>query len=589
MPSRGEEDAPAGPGRRLDLVLREAGALAIPYWRSAERWRARALLAVIVVLNLGIVGTSIIFIYWQKTFYNALEARDWDAFIASLLWWSYTPRDGVTIGFAPALALFVVFTGYELYLRQALQIRWRGWMTERYVGQWLSDRVYLQLARTDSGTDNPDQRIAEDIRLFVDNTLTLGLGLLRSSTSLFAFVWLLWRLSPPIVLAGVVVPGYLVWIALLYAALGTWVVHLAGRRLTPLNYLQQRAEADFRFSLMRVLEHVEGIAFHGGEAEQKRELGSRFATLVANWRAIMMVTKRLTFLTSGYAQVVLVFPLAVVAPAYFAGRTSLGGVFQTSNAFVQVQNALSWIVESYPALTGWFATVERLAGFRRSARRARGATGGATVTRGERDELDLANVQLTCPNGQSLLRDVQLRVSRGERLLIKGASGTGKSTLLRAIADIWPFGSGAIRRPAGVHLFLPHRPYMPLGTLKRAVCYPMNEADYSDLEVSSALADAGLGHLTPELATTDAWERRLSAGEQQRLVLARAFLIRPQWLFLDEATSSLDPAAEARLYSLLCERLRDTTVVSIAHRHDLARFHTRVVSIEEGVLRTTPT
>ena len=207
MPSRGEEDAPAGPGRRLDLVLREAGALAIPYWRSAERWRARALLAVIVVLNLGIVGTSIIFIYWQKTFYNALEARDWDAFIASLLWWSYTPRDGVTIGFAPALALFVVFTGYELYLRQALQIRWRGWMTERYVGQWLSDRVYLQLARTDSGTDNPDQRIAEDIRLFVDNTLTLGLGLLRSSTSLFAFVWLLWRLSPPIVLAGVVVPG----------------------------------------------------------------------------------------------------------------------------------------------------------------------------------------------------------------------------------------------------------------------------------------------------------------------------------------------------------------------------------------------
>lgn len=272
MPSRGEEDGTAAGGRRLDLVLRDAGSLALPYWRSAERWRARALLAVIIVLNLGIVGTSIVFIYWQKIFYNALEAKDWDAFIASLLWWSYTPRDGVTIGFAPALALFVLFTGYELYLRQALQIRWRRWMTEQYVGQWLSDRVYLQMALTDSGTDNPDQRIAEDIRLFVDNTLTLGLGLLRSSTSLFAFVWLLWRLSPPIVLAGVVVPGYLVWIALLYSAFGTWMVHLAGRRLTPLNYLQQRAEADFRFSLMRVLENVEGIAFHGGEAEQKREL-----------------------------------------------------------------------------------------------------------------------------------------------------------------------------------------------------------------------------------------------------------------------------------------------------------------------------
>ncbi len=572
--------------RRLNLGLRDAWSLALPYWQSDERWRACLLLAVIVALNIALVGTTILFTYWQRSFYNALGEKDWHGFLGSLLWWYYTPKDGFTLGFVPIAVIFVLATAYELYLRQALQIRWRRWITEQYVGDWLSDRAYFRMVLVDSGTDNPDQRISEDIRLFVDNTLTLGLGLIRSAMSLISFVLLLWILSEPIVLLGITIHGYLVWVALLYAAAGTWLTHLAGRQLTPLHFDQQKVEADFRFSLMRLLENVEGIAFHSGETEQKRELSHRFAAIAANWRGIMTVTRQLTFLTSGYAQIVLVFPLAVVAPAYFAGRMTLGGIFQVSNAFVQVQNALSWIVQSYSDLTIWFATVERLADFRRSVAKMRASREGPTVLENNGNQLDLTGLELTLPDGQNLLRGIDLRITAGERLLIQGPSGVGKSTLLRAIAGIWPFGSGTISRPAGRQLFMPQRPYMPLGTLKRAVCYPMSEPEFSDSEVTAALHAAGLGHLAPELSETDAWDRRLSGGEQQRLVLARSLLIRPDWLFMDESTSGLDPASEAFLYEVLRQRLPDTTLVTISHREGAVRFHSRIVHIEEGALRS---
>jgi putative ATP-binding cassette transporter len=383
----------------------------------------------------------------------------------------------------------------------------------------------------------------------VDNTLTLGLGVIRSVATLVSFVFLLWTLSGPIVLFGWTIHGYLVWTALVYAIVGTWLTHRVGRRLTPLHFVQQKAEADLRFSLMRLSQNVEAVAFHRGEAEQERELTGRFGEVVHNWRMIMTVTLGLTLLTTGYAQVMLVFPLAIVAPAYFAGRMPLGGIFQTSNAFVQVQDALSWVVRSYADITGWLATVERLSGFRQVVAAARQALPGPSVLPNARDAFELAGVDLRCPDGRDLLRGIDLQIARGERVLIQGPSGAGKSTLLRAIAGIWPFGDGVIRCASGRQLFVPQRPSMPLGTLKRIVCYPLHEGDVSDAAVEAVLDDVGLGHLAGGLTTIDAWDRRLSGGEQQRVAIARALLIRPEWLFLDEPTSGLDLDTESRVYA----------------------------------------
>lgn len=569
---------------RFDRGLRDAWSLAISYWQSEERWRARILLGAIISLNLILVGTTLLFTYWQGAFYNALGAKDWNGFLGSLFWWHRTPKDGFTLGFAPVLVIFVLATAYELYLRQALQIRWRRWMTDIYVGEWLSDSAYFRMALSDSGTDNPDQRIAEDIRLFVDNTLTLGLGLIRSAVSLALFVSLLWSLSGPLVVLGLNIHGYLVWIALLYATVGTWFAHVAGRELTPLHFVQQKAEADFRFSLMRLLENVEAIAFNRGEAEQEDELDQRFVSVVANWRAIMIVTKRLTFFTTGYAQIVLVFPLAVISPAYFAGRITLGGIFEASNAFVHVQDALSWVVQSYSDLTSWLATVERLSSFRRSIMTMRSTSGGPTIITSDSNALEVSGLNLELPSGRGLLWGVEIRLEKGERLLINGDSGAGKSTLLRAIAGIWPFGSGTIRRPPGTQLFMPQRPYMPLGSLKHAVCYPLSEDRFSDLEVVTALNDVSLGHLTSDLMMIDSWERRLSGGEQQRLTFARALLIQPDWLFLDESTSALDAAAEEQVYALILRRLPNATLMSIAHKREVAKFHTRTIWIKDGAV-----
>ena len=567
--------------RRLGPFLRDAWSLAAPYWRSEERSRARLLLAVIILLNLALVGMTVVLTYWQRAFYNTLEDKDWQGFISLLLWWR-SDENGFMPGFCLVAAAYIVIAVYALYLRQALQIRWRRWLTERYLAQWLADRAYYRIALTDPGTDNPDQRIAEDARYFVDNTLVLGLGLMRSVVSLFSFVFVLWSLSGPLAILGVTIPGYMVWVAILYSVAGTWLAHLIGRRLIQLNFLQEKVEADFRYNLVRVRENVEGIALYGGEADEHRGLSQRFRAVMENWWAIMVATKRLTFFTAGFSQVASVFPIVVAAPAYFAGSMPLGGLIQTSSAFGEVQGALSFFVDRYADLTNWRATVLRLTGFLAAVEEARAADRGLQTGPGA--ALALRDVTLALPDGRTLVSGANAEIAAGERVLITGASGSGKSTLFRAIAGIWPFGGGRVEQPPGRRLFLPQRPYIPLGTLKRAVCYPADEAAFSDAAAEAALADAGLAHLAPRLHETDAWDRRLSGGEQQRLALARALLLKPDWLFLDEATASLDPAAEERLYALLRERLPGTTLVSIAHRPRVAEFHDRVLRVSEGRL-----
>jgi len=568
----------------VTAALRDALSLAAPYWRGEDRVRAWLLLAGVIGLNLALVALNVVLSYWGREFFNALQERDGAAYWQLMVTWRMT-ETGMMPGFVSIGTAWVLVTVYQLYLRQALQIRWRAWVTERQLAAWLADRAYYRVALIGS-TDNPDQRIADDIRLFVDDSLTLGLGLLRSVVTLFSFVIVLWSLSGPLEVWGVSVPGYMVWAALLYAVAGTWLAHVIGRRLIGLNFAQQRAEADFRFALMRLRENAEGVALQGGEAVEQAGLLARFGALIGNWWSIMLATKQLTFFTSGYNQAAVVFPYLVAAPAYFAGRSQLGELTQTAGAFTEVQQALSWIVDNYRGITEWRATVERLTGFQEALEAARrSATLGVQVSRGAGPGLVLDDVSLALPDGRVLLEHADLTVAPGERVLIGGASGSGKSTLFRGLAGIWPHGSGVVELPQGARpLFLPQRTYLPLGTLRRALCYPGAVADCLDAEVRAVLEDVGLGGLADRLDETDAWAQRLSGGEQQRVAVARALLLKPDWLFLDEATASLDPESEARLYELLIERLPGAAIISIAHREAVARFHGRRVVLREATL-----
>lgn len=568
--------------RRIGPFLRDAWSLARPYWSSEERWRARGLLAAIIVLNLSLVGMTVVLTFWQRAFYNALEAKDGAAFTALLFTWQNTEEDGFLPSFTLVATLYIVIAVYALYLRQALEIRWRRWLTEIYLTQWLADRAYYRLALTDPKTDNPDQRISDDARMFVSQSLTLGLGLMRSVVTLGSFVLVLWSLSGPMTIFGVTIPGYMVWVALVYAVVGTAVAHWIGRPLIALNFNQQKVEADFRFALVRFRENVEGIALHGGEADEKRGLSRRFHALMENWWSIMTATKRLMLFSVGYQQVASVFPIVVAAPAYFAGRMPLGGLIQTSSAFGEVQQSLSWFVENYRELTEWRATVERLTGFTRAVAAARATDSGPVATTGSQDGIVIDDLTLSLPDGRTLLEHGSAAIAPGESVVISGASGSGKSTLFRAMAGIWPFGHGRVVMPAqGRRLFLPQRPYIPLGTLKRAVCYPDDEAGFTDAQVAEVLETAELAHLVPRLHDADSWDKRLSGGEQQRLALARALLLKPDWLFLDEATASLDPGAEERLHARLKERLPGTALISIAHRPAVADFHDRRLRVQD--------
>ena len=570
--------------RQLHGFLGDFWTIARPYWRSEERWPARGLLALVVFLNLALVGMSVLLSYWNREFFNALQEKRADAFWQLLFWWQPT-ESGPMPGFVFVAVLYILIAVYQLYLRQALQIRWRRWLTREYLQNWLADRAYYRIALTDPGTDNPDQRIAEDLRDFVDSTLALGLGLMRSVVTLFSFILVLWGLSGSFTLFGVEIPGYMVWVALIYSVLGTLLAHWIGRPLIRLNFNQQKVEADFRYALVRFRDNAEGIALHGGEADEQRGLAARFQSLIENWWAIMVATKRLTFFTAGFAQVAAVFPIVVASPAYFRGAIPLGGLTQTANAFGEVQGALSWVVDNYRELTSWRATVQRLVGFMAAIEAARAAArngDGVQARRQPGPDLRIEDVTLTLPDGRVLIEGASTRIAPGERVLVAGASGSGKSTLFRAIAGIWPFGRGRIAVPEGARvLFLPQRPYLPLGTLRRAVCYPLDAAEVPEAALQAALADAGLGHLAARLDAEESWDRRLSGGEQQRVALARALLVRPDWLFLDEATASLDPDGERAFYETLRAKLPGASIVSIAHSPAVAEHHARALRVKD--------
>ncbi len=569
--------------RRLLPFLRDAWQLSKPYFNSEERWSARLLLLAIIVLNLSLVGIDVLLNFWNGAFYDSLQDKDWTSFISLLFLGKFT--DTFLPGFCVLAAIYILIAVYKTYLNQWLQMRWRRWLTDRFIDDWLADRAYYRISLASGldalGTDNPDQRIADDLHSFTTETLSIGLDLLSTIVSLVSFVGILWALSGPMTVFGLAIPGYLVWVALLYALVGTFLTQLVGKPLAFLRFKQQRVEADFRFALARLRENTEGIALYGGEAAERAGISMRFGEVVALWYVIMRRLKFLNGLIAGYSQMASIFPIVVASPRYFSGAIPLGGLTRIASAFGRVQGAMSWFVDSYAALASWFATIERLATFKRAVQAARVAYEQGPRREASRGtDLELDGLTLRLPNGQTLVEGASLSIKPGEHVLVTGRSGSGKSTLFRAIAGIWPFGEGAVKRPAGSFQFLPQRAYLPLGTLRYAVCYPAKVSELDQSHVAEVLEQVSLGHLVPRLDAEEPWSQLLSGGEQQRLAIARALLVKPDWLFLDEATASLDPDAEQAMYSLLRAGLPHTTIVSIAHRTAVEGFHERRIVLQ---------
>ena len=551
---------------RTTGFLKAFWALTKPYWVSEQRAKGLTLLATVVGLALALVWLEVQFNYWNNDFYNTFEQRDQAEFFRQL-------------GKFGLLALgYIVTAVYRLYFMQMLQIEWRSWMTGRFLEDWMKGQAHYRMQLLDRGTDNPDQRIAEDLRLFVELTLSLSLGLMSAVVTLVTFIAILWTLSGAMEIFGVNVPGYMVWVALVYATLGTWLTHVIGRALIGLDFNQQRYEADFRFALVRLRENSEGVALYRGENEELGRFHERFANVIRNWWSLMRKQKQLGWFTSFYAQLAIIFPYIVVSPRFFSGAMPLGGIFQTASAFGQVQGSLSWFINAYTLFAQWKATVDRLIGFAASLDRVREE---AAQLDGDRVDapgasIALENLELNLPQGTPLLGATSIELKPGEHVLVTGPSGAGKSTFFRSMAGIWPYWKGRIRLPAGARLlFLPQKPYLPLGSLKHAVSYPDEAAKHADEEVKTALQAVGLPQLAGDLERTENWAQVLSGGEQQRLAFARALLNKPDWLFLDEATAALPEEAQDALYRLVKERLPNTTLVSVGHRASLAAHHDR--------------
>ena len=537
------------------------------YWHSQEKWKARGLLAGVIALTLGQVYMLVLLNGWNNDFYNALQQRAFESF------W---PLIGQFAGFA---FLHIIFAVYAVYVRQILEIKWRKWMTDKYLDRWLGHQTYyrLQVAGQDD-MDNPDQRIADDVNSFVNLTLGLFVGVLKQATSLVAFVVILWNLSGsldiPLGDTVLSVPGYMVFVTLIYSVVGTWLAHKVGRKLIRLNYDQQRFEADFRFSMVRVRENSESVAFYGGEKPELQNFRERFALVIGNFWGLMKRTKLLNFYVNGYAQIAIIVPVLMCAPQYFNGTMQLGGFMQTISAFGRVQDALSYFVESYDSIAQYVAVIRRLGGFAGHMEEAEALAPSFDFTKNTSNALQLWQMDIALPDGRQLAEKLSIAVPAGKRLLISGGSGAGKSTLLRAIAGIWPYGTGEISLPTGWRtMFLPQRPYLPLGSLRRAIYYPQPVLENTDDNLTGVLERFGLQNLAGQLDAVDDWSRILSLGEQQRLAFIRILLLRPDIVFLDESTSALDEPREAQAYEILHQLLPQMAVVSVGHRSSLLNCH----------------
>ena len=572
-------DRTSSPSARVSAwrALAHGWALAHPFWRAPGERRAWLLLATVIVLTLGTVWINVLFSNWNNRFYDTLQNHDLAGFWHQL---------GV---FGVLAATFIVAAVYRQYLQGLLSIQWRTWLTARLQQGWLHPGTAYRLGvRGEAALDNPDQRITEDARGFVSLCLELLLGLLNAVVTLVSFFGILWHLSGAVPLPigkGVSIPGYMVFVAIAYSLVGTWLVHRLGLPLVWLNGQQQKVEADFRYALVQVRDNAEAIALSRGEPAEDQRLRGHFGAIRANWLALIRATKRLTWFSAGYGQLANVFPVLAAAPRYFSGAMMLGGLMQTAQAFGQVQGALSWFIDAYPQLATWRATVSRLTGFTANVEidhRSAGAPGIALGSN-DRERIDVAALAVSAPDGRELVTVPLRTLEQGTNVLISGPSGAGKSSLVRALSGVWHEGRGSIELPAGATLmFVSQRPYLPEGTLREALTYPADPAGFATDLLRHCLAQAGLGRYAGQLDVRQRWSTMLSPGEQQRVHFARVFLHRPDWVFLDESTSALDEAAESNLYRELHRCCPSMTVISVGHRSTLQSLHDQVWHIGEA-------
>jgi vitamin B12/bleomycin/antimicrobial peptide transport system ATP-binding/permease protein len=550
-----------------------------PFLVAQNRLSAWSLVFLIVV-NQAEVALDVRLSYFRADFTNALKNMNQPEFWRQLFF-----------VFLPVVVVLVGAITLEYVVTSSFVIRWRRWLTAHYIGRWMSQGTHYKMLLSGSPTDNPDQRISEDIYSFIDGR-GAGSGIygysitaLQNLTSLVSYAIVLWSLSTGFTLPGlaIVIPGVLFWVALAYTGAGTLLTHWIGGSLTNLYFTQQRFEANFRFGLARAREYSEQIALLRGEDNEARAANAKFQDIFDNYMRIVVVRKKLTAFTRFYLQASVFIPYVVAAPFYFLGKISLGALNQVGAAFNSVNESMNFFVTYYVGLTDFKATLNRLTSFDEAIARAQAMnsqTPRIEFGRSASSERQIAALSLALPDGRPLAHVENLTLASGEPTLLVGPSGSGKSTLFRAIAGIWPFGAGKIAEPDASLMLLPQRPYIPIGSLAAAIAYPQPVENFSAVAMREALASAGLSSLADRLDETDNWQMRLSGGEQQRLAIARALLAAPAWLFLDEATSALDQASEAAIYRSIAQKLPGTTLVSIGHNATLAAFHKRRIEMQ---------
>jgi putative ATP-binding cassette transporter len=547
------------------------------YWQSQQRFSAYALLALVLVLSIFLVAMDVMFTTWYNYFYDALQDYNKHAALQLL------------IIFVFLAAINIVFSVYRYYVQQFLGLRWRQWLTEQFLDRWLAKRSYYYLENFDENTDNPDQRIQEDAASLVAASLDLMIGLVSSVVTIFAFIFVLWKLSGYLIIplgkwGTLAIPGYLVWVGIIYAAIGTAVTFRIGRPLVALNFEQQHREANFRFAAIDLRAHAEHVALYHGEDRQKNILKKIFSGVLENWYAIILRKKLLLWFTAGYNQISVILPLVVALPNYFNKVFKLGGLIQTLSAFQRIQDAFSFIVNSYTSIAEWQAVTRRLITFLKhmdEIEKNALLQNKFIFSPSTGNKIFVKNLTITTSQGNVLLKNINQELKHGLCYVVKGHSGLGKSTFLRTLAGVWPYGSGEISLPEKKDLmFLPQTSYMPLGTLREALLFPDKVVNIPDQELIRLLEECDLPQLVSQLSQVTHWTDHLSPGELQRIAFIRILLQKPSWVFLDESTSALDLIHEKKVYQLLKTELPHCSIVSVGHQPSIDSYHDHEIDLE---------